>query len=562
MPCKKGEGQKSTGRPGARMMITSQNWRVSWKQRNPRECVWKELYQELMKTILQEEEVILCNTTQFGTQTHFVLQAMKIPEAKAAVDKEWDNLWNNSAWNLAKVRNKSDVIDEARKKDVKVHFASLMDLCHLKNAELEKKHQKKKGRDVLRGDIVNDDSDWWRPQNVNHFEITWTRRASIRRGIGLHSSKNGRCSEIVENSQIGMSRHMDSSTTTPLALIMIQYGRPSRSSWAKYVRSSVGRIVMGKAFWESSIGARLGKNSVDEIKLAVKKQNINPTWKVLDKDVDLGESTSFLDRLYLGCTQRQCETSKILLTITEPCSNPEFPQEEQKKNPSLETPKISTWSYDMEGHAKKWMERCSELANKRTQQLYEVSTPCFGDHQCKEEEELKPVGELSDVCSQIVLICLSLARIGRPDILIQQACTCDHKVDQSLRRTSSTFDLIHSFHDEWIHLIPRGKYSSTVLSGTVSRLWLSGRSWRFKMDFWRNIVHIWKPYICSGKLGVQETDMCVTQFNGTTNCFSRCWSTHGRNSRTWSLGFGHWCVAFKSKSKAEIQEGTGRPVLL
>ena len=58
-------------------------------------------------------------------------QAMKIPEAKAVVDKEWRELDKISAWNLAKVRNKSDVIDEARNKDVKVHFASLMDLCHL-----------------------------------------------------------------------------------------------------------------------------------------------------------------------------------------------------------------------------------------------------------------------------------------------------------------------------------------------------------------------------------------------------------------------------------------------
>ena len=37
-------------------------------------------------------------------------------------------------------------------------FASLMDKCHLKNAELEAKHQKYKGRIVLRGDIVKDDS--------------------------------------------------------------------------------------------------------------------------------------------------------------------------------------------------------------------------------------------------------------------------------------------------------------------------------------------------------------------------------------------------------------------
>ena len=59
-----------------------------------------------------------------------------------------------SAWQLTKVRNKSDVIDDARSKQVKVHFSSLMDLCHLKNAELEKKHQKYKGRIILRGDFV------------------------------------------------------------------------------------------------------------------------------------------------------------------------------------------------------------------------------------------------------------------------------------------------------------------------------------------------------------------------------------------------------------------------
>ena len=39
-------------------------------------------------------------------------------------------------------------------KGAKVHFASLMDICHLKNAELEAKHQKYKGRVVLRGDIA------------------------------------------------------------------------------------------------------------------------------------------------------------------------------------------------------------------------------------------------------------------------------------------------------------------------------------------------------------------------------------------------------------------------
>ena len=85
-------------------------------------------------------------------------QAMKIPAAKAAVDKELVKLEKISAWNLMKVRSKKEVIDEARTSGAKVHFASLMDICHLKNAELEAKHQKYKGRVVLRGDIVKDDS--------------------------------------------------------------------------------------------------------------------------------------------------------------------------------------------------------------------------------------------------------------------------------------------------------------------------------------------------------------------------------------------------------------------
>ena len=61
------------------------------------------------------------------------------------------------------------------------------------------------------------------------------------------------------------------------------------------------------------------------------------------------------------------------------------------------------------------MERYCELAKKTTQQLYKVPTPCIDDRHFK-KEELKSVGKLSKVCSRIVLKCLYLAPIGRPDI--------------------------------------------------------------------------------------------------------------------------------------------------
>ena len=69
-------------------------------------------------------------------------QAMMIPDAKAAVDKEWEQHEKILARQLTKVRNKNEVIDETRNEGKTVHIASLMDVCHLKNSELEKQFQK------------------------------------------------------------------------------------------------------------------------------------------------------------------------------------------------------------------------------------------------------------------------------------------------------------------------------------------------------------------------------------------------------------------------------------
>ena len=53
----------------------------------------------------------------------------------------------------------------------------------------------------------------------------------------------------------------------------------------------------------------------------------------------------------------------------------------------------------------------TKLLNHYTQsQLHELTTIQF------KEEEMGSVGELSNVCSQIVLKCLYLARMARPDI--------------------------------------------------------------------------------------------------------------------------------------------------
>ena len=52
---------------------------------------------------------------------------------------------------------------------------------------------------------------------------------------------------------------------------------------------------------------------VDDIKMAGKKQNLAPMcWKLM-KNVDIEEPTSFLDHVYLGCTQRECKPNEKII---------------------------------------------------------------------------------------------------------------------------------------------------------------------------------------------------------------------------------------------------------
>ena len=164
--------------------------------------------------------------------------------------------FRRGTWRKSEVRKRWSMKQGWRAQE----FISLMDICPLKNAELEAKHQKYKGRVVLRGDIVKDDSGSYAvftEQGSSALQMT----AAKVMDICLYPGKNGRCSKITQNSQIGMSRHLDSSTTTQMAQIMVQYGRPSRSSWAKSVWSSFGRTAMGKAIWENLLKTRVGEGS-------------------------------------------------------------------------------------------------------------------------------------------------------------------------------------------------------------------------------------------------------------------------------------------------------------
>ena len=74
-PCLARHARKARkGRPAARLMVPNQNLRVSWKPVNPPECVWKNLYQIIMKTIFQEKETIHYSITIWFTNLFLCLK--------------------------------------------------------------------------------------------------------------------------------------------------------------------------------------------------------------------------------------------------------------------------------------------------------------------------------------------------------------------------------------------------------------------------------------------------------------------------------------------------------
>ena len=84
-------------------------------------------------------------------------QALKIPKAKESSGKSMGKTGENPGM-AADESQKQERSDRSSKdQGRKVHCASLIDLCHLKNSELEPQFQKYKGRIVLWSDIVKED---------------------------------------------------------------------------------------------------------------------------------------------------------------------------------------------------------------------------------------------------------------------------------------------------------------------------------------------------------------------------------------------------------------------
>ena len=129
------------------------------------------------------------------------------------------------------------------------------------------------------------------------------------------------------------------------------HGQTSKTQWFllnaictdTHSQGHCGKDSSRKFYWSLDgkkfrIGMSFGSSKTKSIligrrgrqKLPGKKQNMARMWKKLMKNVDLDEPISFLDHVHLGCTQRECNSMKLLWRNTQKCLNHVFLLEQLK----------------------------------------------------------------------------------------------------------------------------------------------------------------------------------------------------------------------------------------
>ena len=298
-----------------------------------------------------------------------------------------------------------------------------------------------------------------------------------------------------------------------MAKIMVLYGRPNRSFWAKSVWSSFGRTIIGKAIWENPIETLLGENSnweclfvhreiglflsvhVDDIKLTGKNKILIQCGNYSMKKLIWGNQHLSLIMYTWDALNDNTKQAKILWTITEPCSNHEFQRGESRE---ITIPSKFSYFFMVLWHGWLCREMCGTILwvdGKTTQQLNKISIPCIDDHNFK-EEETKSVGELSHVCSQMVLKCLYLARIGRPDILgsVHKLARSINKMDQGMWQTPKSIDFTFFKHVNVNNIV----MWEMLLNNTN---WGLFQDSDFAGDLEDSNRRNWKSYICFQLVG-------------------------------------------------------------
>ena len=234
-----------------------------------------------------------------------------------------------------------------------------------------------------------------------------------------------------------MSRRMDMSSTTQVANLMVKHRRPHGSSRTKCVWSPTCWPLVGTTVRGSSVGTWMGNSTELGMSFCSSKNkdySCRDTWmtsKWLEEsriwlpcgrifwNLWISENQQhFLPTFIWDVLNVNARRTRVLLNNIKKCSNHESLLQQLKSYQGGRnlTQKSGRMVLRHGRTCSKCVARYCALANKKKNYCTKFQPHAWMITTSK-KEELEAVGNLSNVCSQIVLKCLYLTRIGRLDIL-------------------------------------------------------------------------------------------------------------------------------------------------
>ena len=501
---------------------------------------------------------------------------MKIPDAKVAVDKEWmEEARDNSSMGFGKSQEQEKGYSGSTKN--KVHFATLMEICHLENVELEPTLSMYRGRVVLRGDIVKDDSgacavfteqsascckkltllqDYQVVMDKQLMQYQRTPRTNLRMlpdcskfietecpdvGIRLPRHKWPKSWESIEDPVVLLERHLYGH---PLAGLLwekqfeeafFQNLMRENSDLGMYVRSSETRVISVSICGWHENGCKEAKygSYVEEIDEKCGYWRIHNifltvcTWDALS--VNANRMTIIEQYTKMFASRTSVATEKLITWVAE-ASRTNSSVVLRHGGTRLEMRWAILWTSEQESGA-----------------IVQNFKPLFGWSSMQ-------IGG-TRICWRIVRSlltnCLNMFVFGTHwttwhIVVRQQACEISHKmvwqtlgkadflrsITQTISDSVVMWDTRHSIVD-WVCFKPQ---TLLVILRTPNQ--------PQEVSF----VYFWKQNICPSHLDVQEANCCLPQFHRIWNHFSGCWITYGWVVCSWSLGWslalGDWSVTF------------------
>ena len=252
-------------------------------------------------------------------------EVKKSPKAKAALDKEWENLRTKGVWDESRVKECKSIVEEARKKGETVHLGRIFEACYEKGSELpaDDPRRKFKGRTVFQGNNVRD-------QDSDHalFAELGSSPASMEAAklLDAFGSQPGFSKAQADAIQayiqalftgvptwLSLPRnrwpeHWEKQFWQPMVpLVLALYGHPdSGGIWENHLNSRIGKEgwkqilpdIWQSIFYHAEYNCMLVVY-VDDFKLAGPTENMDKAWASIKRAVNIGDPEPY-DR-YFGC---------------------------------------------------------------------------------------------------------------------------------------------------------------------------------------------------------------------------------------------------------------------